>query len=77
MGTAAVVGSFGVIWLRYGVGRESRPVILAACVALVSAAWSLGVREAGALGAVLALAFTGALLFWVSARLGARQESLP
>lgn len=73
--TAAAVGAFGFLWLVYGVPRRSRPVIVTSCLALVAAAWFLGVQEGGALGAVLALGFTAALLFWVSARLAGREAS--
>lgn len=72
---AGFVAVFGAAWLAYGLPRRSRPVITAGCLALVAAAWYLGVEEGGALGAVLALAFTGGLLFWVSARVGSGNES--
>ncbi len=42
-------------------------------VAVVSAAWYLGVETARELGAVLALGFTGAFLFWLATRMG-REE---
>lgn len=71
--TAAGVGAFGAVWLAYGLPRRSRPVVVTSCLALVLAAWYLGVQTSGALGAVLALAFTGGLLFWVSGRVGTEE----
>lgn len=68
--TAAFVAVFGVVWLWYALVSSSRPVVLAACLALTAAAWFLGIQEGGAIGAVLALVFTAGLLFWVSARMG-------
>jgi uncharacterized membrane protein len=70
VGTSIVVAAYGVVWLWYALAMRSRPVVVAACLALTSAAWFLGIQEGGALGAVLALVFTAGLLFWVSARLG-------
>jgi hypothetical protein len=70
IGTSIVVAAYGAVWLWYALVTRSRPVVVAAGLALTLAAWFLGVQEGGAIGAVLALAFTAGLLFWVSARLG-------
>ena len=67
---AAGVGVFGAGVLWYGLREGDRPILLVGCVALVSGAWYLAVERGEGLGAAGALAFTGALLFWVSSRLG-------
>lgn len=68
--TALVVGLVGAAGLAYGVPRSVGAVVRAGAAAVVVAAWYLGVEQGGALGAVLALAFTAALLFWLSGRVG-------
>jgi hypothetical protein len=67
-----VVGGVGAAAMSYALAREDRRVLVAGCLAVLSAAWYYGVTRGGALGAVAALAATAALLFWLSARLGRR-----
>jgi hypothetical protein len=69
---ALVVGGIGGLAMTYGLAQEERSVLIAGCIALLSAAWYYGIDRGGALGAVAALAATAALLFWLSARLGRR-----
>ncbi len=69
---ALPVGSGGGLAMTYGLRLEDRAVLVAGCLALLSAAWYYGVDRGGALGAVAALAATAALLFWLSARFGRR-----
>ena len=69
---ALTVGAGGGLAMTYGLRLEERGVLVAGCLALLSAAWYYGVDRGGALGAVAALAATAALLFWLSARLGRR-----
>ncbi|MFC1660291.1 hypothetical protein ACFL3S_02345 [Gemmatimonadota bacterium] len=69
--TAALsVAALGGLGLWFALPRGSRPVLVASCLALLIAAWYYGAEKAGALGAVLALSVTAALLFWGSSRLG-------
>lgn len=64
----AVLGASGLAYaLRFGGGQ----LVIASCLALVVAAWFLGVEVGQAGGVVGALAFTAVLLFWVSTRVGA------
>ena len=60
----------GAIAIGYGLRHNSRAVTYAGCAVLVIAAWVFGIQESGAIGAVLALAFTAALLFWIAGRIG-------
>ncbi len=71
---AAVVGGLGAAGLRYGLRMDMRRLTLSSCLAIVVAAWYFGIEQGRVLGGALALGFTAALLFWVSARLG-REES--
>lgn len=76
MPTALVLGAVGASAIAYGLAQEADGVLRSGAVAVVAAAWYFGVESAGALGAVLALLFTAAVLFWVSVRVGAREEEL-
>ena len=69
-------GIVGALGLGYGVRRGARPMLLASCLAIVISVWIFGIQQGGSIGAVIALAFTAALLFWVSTRLG-RPPSQP
>lgn len=71
-GAALAVGGIGGLAMSYGLARRDRAVLVAACLAVLAAAWYYGIDRGGALGAVAALAATAALLFWLSARLGRR-----
>ncbi len=68
----AVVGALAI---AYGMGRGHRSVMYAGCFLVVVAAWVFGIQASGALGAVLALAFTAGLLFWVAGRTGREDPS--
>jgi hypothetical protein len=65
-----LVGGAGVAAFLYATRRGLRPVIGSASLLFVSAVWYWGVERGGALGAVFALGFTAALLFWLSGRSG-------
>ena len=69
---ALTVGGIGGLAMAYALRLEERSVLVAGCLALLSAAWYYGVERGGALGVVAALVATAALLFWLSARLGRR-----
>ena len=60
----------GAVGLFYGVQYGSRSVLIAGCGAIVVSVWIFGIQHGRSLGAVGALAFTAALLFWASSRLG-------
>ena len=69
-----LVGGGGVAAFAYGNTRGLRPVIGAAALAFIAAVWYWGVERGGALGAVLALALTAGVLFWISGRSGDPDE---
>ncbi|HEX6200707.1 MAG TPA: DUF2157 domain-containing protein [Thermoanaerobaculia bacterium] len=73
-GAAVAVGALGGAALAYGIREDGSLVVRAGALALVVAAWYYGVERGGALGAVVALAFTAALLLWLSVRLGGDDE---
>jgi hypothetical protein len=68
--TAFLVGALGAVGLTYAVRQSARSTLVASCLAVFVAAWFYGVDRGGALGVVLALAASAALLFWVSTRVG-------
>ncbi len=68
--TSVVVAIVGFAGLRYGLRFDSRDTLAAGCIALLAAAWYFGSEKGGAIGAFLALAFSAALFFWLSVRLG-------
>lgn len=65
---SVAVALFGGVGLAYGLRLEAREVIVASCLGILSAAWFFGVEKGSAIGAVLALAFSAALFFWLSTR---------
>lgn len=67
-----VVASIGAVGLYYGLRFDARDTIVASCIALLTAAWYFGTEAGGAIGAILALAFSAALFFWISTRLTPR-----
>jgi hypothetical protein len=67
----AVAGS-GVLGFLYAQKSRLREILAVSAVSFVSGTWYWGVERAGALGAVLALAVTAALLFWYSGRYRSR-----
>ena len=56
--------------LTYGIRLRAEATLRTGALAVVVAAWYFGVEQGGAIGAVLALAFTAGLLFWLSTRIG-------
>lgn len=72
--TALVLGGVGAAAIGHGMWHQQDGVLRSGAIAVVAAAWYFGVESAGALGAVLALLFTAAVLFWISVRVGARAE---
>lgn len=69
-GASLLIAALGVTGMVYGLRFDARDTIIASCIALLSAAWYFGTEAGGAFGAVLALAFSAALFFWLSTRLG-------
>ena len=69
---ALCIATVGALGLRHAIRYGGRSTLASSCLALTLAAWYYGVDRGGALGAVLALAATAALLFWVSTRVGWR-----
>lgn len=69
---ALVVGGLGAATLWHALSFGVRETVAWGCVALIAAAWYYGAEAGGAPGAAAALAFTAALLFWISGRLGVR-----
>ncbi len=67
----------GALGLYYGVRRGARSVLLTGSLAIVVSVWIFGIEQGGSLGAVAALAFTAALLFWVSSRIGGDDHAAP
>lgn len=73
--TSLAVGILGALGLAYALRWNVGRLVVTSCLALVAAAWFLGVSVGNAAGAVGALAFTAVLLFWVSSRVGAEAAS--
>lgn len=65
-----LVGGGAVLAFLYGNRQALRSVIGASALAFVAPVWYWGVERGGAIGAVLALALTAGVLFWVSGRTG-------
>ena len=63
-------GAVGAAAIAYGMRLGPRSVMYAGCFLVVVAAWFFGVEASGAIGAVVALGFTAALLFWIAGRAG-------
>ncbi|HUH11460.1 MAG TPA: DUF2157 domain-containing protein [Longimicrobiales bacterium] len=63
----AAVGGFGMLLALRGGLQSALP---AGALALVVAAWYLGMKAGGALPVAAALAFTAGVFFWTSARMG-------
>ncbi len=68
-------GLLGGAALAYAIRFDAPDTLVAACVAIVIAAWHFGIDQGRAFGAVVALAFTAAVLFWLAARLGQQAEA--
>jgi hypothetical protein len=67
---ALFIGVLGAAGIVYGLRFDARDTIIASCITLLTAAWYFGTEAGGAFGAVLALAFSAILFFWISTRLG-------
>ena len=70
---ALAIAGIGALALRYALNNDARSTLFAACFAIIVAAWYLGVDRGGAIGVVLSLAASAALLFWISTRVGWRR----
>ncbi|NNM31505.1 MAG: hypothetical protein HKO53_00480 [Gemmatimonadetes bacterium] len=68
--SALVQGVVGGAAIAYGLRHGPRSVMYAGCFLVVVAAWVFGIQASGAIGAVVALGFTAALLFWIAGRAG-------
>ncbi|MEJ2203346.1 MAG: hypothetical protein P8170_04490 [Gemmatimonadota bacterium] len=66
----ALIGGMAVAGFIYADRVRIRGLLAASALSFVVAVWYWGVERAGALGAVIALAVTAALLFWLSGRIG-------
>jgi hypothetical protein len=71
---ALAVAGIGALALRYAIRQGARTTLFAACFAIIVAAWYFGLDRGGALGVVLSLAASAALLFWISTRVGWRGQ---
>lgn len=71
-----MVGGAGVAAFLYADRTGAWWVMAASALAFVSALWYWGVERAGALGAVMALGVTAALLFWLSGHWGGTDEEM-
>jgi hypothetical protein len=72
--TSLLIAGVGAVAVRYAIRNGARSTLLAACFAVLVAAWHFGLDRGGALGVVLSLAASAALLFWISTRVGWHQE---
>jgi hypothetical protein len=68
------VGALGMI---YGLRHGATEALLAGSGVALFATWVFAIGEAGALGGVVALLVSAAVLFWLSTRLRAVDETLP
>lgn len=66
----ALVGGAAVLGFGYAVRQRIRPILATSAFAFIAAVWIWATDRAGALGAVVGLAFAAALLFWISGRVG-------
>jgi hypothetical protein len=71
---ALVVAGIGAVALRYAIRQGARTTLFAACFTIIVAAWYFGIDRGGALGVVISLAASAALLFWISTRVGWRGQ---
>lgn len=70
---ALIQGAVGGAAIAYGMRYGPRSVMYAGCFLVVIAAWVFGIQASGAIGAVVALGFTAALLFWIAGRAGSEE----
>lgn len=69
-GVTVLVAALGGAWIVAALRRRGIPELLqVGALAVIAAAWYFSVQAGGALLPSLALAFTAAVLFWVSTRL--------
>jgi hypothetical protein len=71
---ALAVAALGGAGMLYALRQEARALLVTSAGAVVVAAWYYGGERGRALGGVVALFATAALLFWVAGRLGAMRE---
>jgi hypothetical protein len=71
---ALAVAGIGAIALRYAIRQGARTTLFTSCFAIIVAAWYFGLDRGGAIGVVLSLAASAALLFWISTRVGWRGQ---
>lgn len=67
----------GALAMTYGLRRGATEVLLSGSGVALFATWIFAVGEAGALGGVIALLVSAAVLFWLSTRLRAVDEAPP
>jgi hypothetical protein len=74
---ALAVAAIGAVGIHYALRNGARSTLFASCFAVIVAAWSFGLDRGGALGVVLSLAASAALLFWISTRVDWRRAPDP
>lgn len=67
---AVVLAALAAAGIAYALRVTSDIVLRVSALVLVFAAWIFGIEQAGAVGAAVALAFTAAVLLWLSVRVG-------
>ncbi len=72
-----LIGGMAVAGFIYADRFRVRGLLATSALAFVVAVWYWGVERAGALGAVVALAVTAALLFWLSGRISRESHREP
>jgi hypothetical protein len=66
-------GSVGGAGLAYGLVRRAPQVLVTGALMMLLSAWFFAIDQAGALGGVVALLISAAVLFWVSTRIRAER----
>ncbi|HSG46782.1 MAG TPA: DUF2157 domain-containing protein [Longimicrobiales bacterium] len=67
----AMVGGAGV---AYGLRRDAHQVLVVSALVILLATWIFAIDQAGAMGGVVALLLSAAVLFWISTRIRAEAE---
>lgn len=68
---AAFGAGVGVAGMAYGLGQRSAGVLLTGALMMLLNTWIFAIDNAGAMGGVVALLVSAAILFWVSTRIRA------
>jgi len=73
-GAAAAGALVGALGSAYGLRWRSHQVLLVGALVILLGTWVFAVDQAGAMGGVLALLASAAVLFWISTRIRAEAE---